>query len=69
MEIKLTLTIEEVNLVLGALRKLPMEMVVDTHGKIFDQAQQQVKEHDKTQNEAKDENDNLTLCAKKQKQS
>lgn len=55
MEIKLTLTIEEVNLVLGALRELPMKIVADTYAKIKNQAQEQVNEIEKAQKEAQDE--------------
>lgn len=55
MEIKLTLTLDEVNLVLGALRELPMKIVADTHAKIRNQAQTQVDEIEKAQKEARDE--------------
>lgn len=49
MEIKLTLTVDEVNLVLGALRELPMKIVADTHAKIRNQAQAQVSEIERAQ--------------------
>jgi len=54
MEIKLTLTLEEVNLVLAALGKQPHEVVAGLWGKIRSEAQKQVNEQEETK-QPKDE--------------
>lgn len=46
MEIKLTLTLEEVNLVLAALGKQPHEVVAGVWSKIRTEAQKQVNEQE-----------------------
>lgn len=51
MEIKLTLTLDEVNLILGALRELPYKIAADPHAKIANQAKAQVAEQEKAKHE------------------
>jgi len=47
-EVKLSLTFEEVNLVLKALGTLPFNQVYEVIGKIHDQANQQLSGNPKT---------------------
>ena len=51
-EFKLTLTINETNLILKALAELPFKQVSDLVGKIHAQAQQQLINTDETVNGA-----------------
>lgn len=51
MDIKLTLTQDEVNQVLGALAKLPIEVALNTFAKIKQQGQAQVDAADKAKAE------------------
>ena len=45
IEIELTHTAGEVELILAGLRKLPMELVQELHGKVINLANQKVADH------------------------